>query len=603
MTPVAYFCRAINSSTSTRSPECITRGELRQPDRAQEAPLTAPDPTPSPLWARFDLSLDQAAPAVIDETIRAGVPFRGTNLWVLIFAIFIASIGLNVNSTAVIIGAMLISPLMGPIIGAGYGVGVGDLGLVRTALQNLAVATGISLATSALYFLLTPLSGAHSELLARTAPTIWDVLIALFGGLAGVIGMTRRERGNVVPGVAIATALMPPLCTAGYGLATGNLAYFAGAFYLFFINSVFIATATFIMVRVMRLPEAAGVEPAARQRAHRIIGLLVFLTATPSVYLAVDLIQGEVATRRAESFLSAAFPAGGGTFVVERALDREARQIVVAVVGESVSAGQRSAAEAMLPSFGLEGYTLVLGQSRTDTVDVGALKAGIGAELQQATLRAIGERDARILALEAQLSAASRAGDPLDALSADLEVAFPELSPAVVTDAAPGAGEGAGDAALFVLSPSISALSAAERARLEAWLTARTGAARVGLWEAPVSAAESAGRSLRGLDAELRAVFPELGALHAMVESDAPVEGAPTARRLRLVVERPAALDETGRARLARVVHARTGIERTELVGAEAATPPTPDDSPQPASQAGPSGSGAGASRTGEGSP
>lgn len=601
MTRMACFCRAINSSTSTRSPEGIASGQPRPSPPRAGGPLTAPDLKPSALWARFDLSVDQAAPAAIDETIRAGVPFRGTNLWVLIFAIFIASIGLNVNSTAVIIGAMLISPLMGPIIGAGYGVGVGDLGLVRTALQNLAVATGISLATSALYFVLTPLSGAHSELLARTAPTIWDVLIALFGGLAGVIGMTRRERGNVVPGVAIATALMPPLCTAGYGLASGNLAYFAGAFYLFFINSVFIATATFMMVRVMRLPEAAGVAPAARQRAHRIIGLLVFLTATPSVYLAVDLIQGEVASRRAESFLSAAFPAGSGTFVVERALDREARQIVVAVVGDPISAGQRSAAEAMLPAFGLGGYTLVLGQSRTDTVDVGALKAGIGAELQQATLRAIGDRDARILALEAQLAAARRAGDPLDALAADLEVAFPELSPAVVTDAAPGVGAAGADSALFVLSPTLGALDAAERDRLEAWLSARTGAARVGLWETPVSSAEAAGRSLRGLDAELRAVFPELGALHATVDAAAPGEGAAAARRVRLVVERPGALDEPGRVRLERVVRARTGIDQTEIIGAQVATPAS--DGPQPASQAGPSGSGAGASRTGEGSP
>lgn len=518
----------------------------------------------------------------------------------LIFAIFIASIGLNVNSTAVIIGAMLISPLMGPIIGAGYGVGIGDLGLVRTALQNLAVATGISLATSALYFLLTPLSGAHSELLARTAPTIWDVLIALFGGLAGVIGLTRRERGNVVPGVAIATALMPPLCTAGYGLASGTLSYFAGAFYLFFINSVFIATATFVMVRVLRLPEVAGLEPGARQRAHRIIGLLVFLTAAPSIYLAVGLISGEVASRRAEAFLDAAFPVGGATIVVERSLDTDARRLSVAVVGDPVPAERLAALEAMLPAFDLGGYALQVGQSKVESVDVGALKAGIGAELQQATLRAIGDRDARIAGLEAQLAAAQRAGDPLDALSTDLAVAFPELAPAVVTEGAPpGAATGPeGGPVLFVLSPRVGELSPADRARLDAWLRARTGAARVGLWEAPVSEAEVAGRSLAGLDTELRAVFPELGAVHASLTLRPPATGADAEPVVVLMAEHAAALDAAAVGRLQRVVQARTGVELTELAAALVAP-----EAPQPASQAGPSGSGAGASRTGEGSP
>ncbi|PJC19082.1 MAG: hypothetical protein CO066_00930, partial [Comamonadaceae bacterium CG_4_9_14_0_8_um_filter_60_18] len=201
------------------------------------------------LFRRFDLRHDQADTAEIDATFRGGVEFRGTNLWVLMFAIVIASIGLNVNSTAVIIGAMLISPLMGPIMALGYGAGINDSALMRSSLFNLGLAALISLIASTLYFLVTPLTLAHSELLARTTPSIWDVLIALFGGLAGVIGATRRIKSNLVPGVAIATALMPPLCTAGYGLATGNLSYFLGAFYLFAINSVFIAIATLMMVR------------------------------------------------------------------------------------------------------------------------------------------------------------------------------------------------------------------------------------------------------------------------------------------------------------------------------------------------------------------
>ena len=201
---------------------------------------------------RFNLEEDKANENEIIDSIKKGVEFRGINLWVLIFAIFIASIGLNVNSTAVIIGAMLISPLMGPIMGIGLGIGINDFDLIKKAYKNLAIATVIGVATSAIYFLISPISDAQSELLARTTPTIWDVMIALFGGLAGIVATTRKSISNVIPGVAIATALMPPLCTAGFGLATGNLSFFFGAFYLYFINSVFISLSSFIIVRFLK---------------------------------------------------------------------------------------------------------------------------------------------------------------------------------------------------------------------------------------------------------------------------------------------------------------------------------------------------------------
>ena len=184
--------------------------------------------------------------------ISSGVVFHGANLWVLIFAIFIASLGLNVNSTAVIIGAMLISPLMGPIIGMGLAVGINDFALLKRAFKNYAVATVISVITATIYFALTPLNEAQSELLARTSPTLYDVLIALCGGAAGILAMATKGKGNVIPGVAIATALMPPLCTAGYGLAMGHLYYFFGAFYFFFINTVFICLSTFLGVRLFK---------------------------------------------------------------------------------------------------------------------------------------------------------------------------------------------------------------------------------------------------------------------------------------------------------------------------------------------------------------
>lgn len=178
----------------------------------------------------LDLRKDKDNELSTVESIRKGVEFKGANLWILIFAIFMASLGLNVNSTAVIIGAMLISPLMGPIMGIGLSVGLNDFELMKRSFKSFLVATAFSVATSTFFFLISPIDEAQSELLARTSPTIYDVLIALFGGLAGVVAFSTKEKGNVIPGVAIATALMPPLCTAGFGLATGNLVYFMGAF-------------------------------------------------------------------------------------------------------------------------------------------------------------------------------------------------------------------------------------------------------------------------------------------------------------------------------------------------------------------------------------
>ena len=183
----------------------------------------------------FNALPDKEHEAETIEQISSGVSFHGSNLWVLVFAIFIASLGLNVNSTAVIIGAMLISPLMGPIIGMGLAVGIGDLPLLKSSIKNYFVATVISVLTAMVYFLISPLTEAQSELLARTSPTLYDVLIALCGGAAGILALSTRGNGNVFPGVAISTALMPPLCTAGYGLAMGEWSFFFGAFYLYFI--------------------------------------------------------------------------------------------------------------------------------------------------------------------------------------------------------------------------------------------------------------------------------------------------------------------------------------------------------------------------------
>ena len=206
------------------------------------------------LFDHFKLNTEKEDYQTVIGNIEKDVVFKGTNLWLLVFAIFIASLGLNVNSTAVIIGAMLVSPLMGPIMGLGLGMAINDLALLKKSLFNYLLAAGVGLATSTIYFLLSPLDEAHSEILARTSPNIYDVLIALFGGFAGILATSSKQKGNVIPGVAIATALMPPLCTAGFGLATLNIDFFFGAFYLFLINTVFIALATLVTTRFLNFP-------------------------------------------------------------------------------------------------------------------------------------------------------------------------------------------------------------------------------------------------------------------------------------------------------------------------------------------------------------
>ena len=239
----------------------------------------------------------------IHEEIENGVVFKGTNLWILIFAIVVASIGLNMNSTAVIIGAMLISPLMGPINGMGYSLATHDFFLFRKAIKNFSFAVGASLLTSTLYFAVTPVSTAHSELLARTSPTIYDVLIALFGGLAGIIAMSTKRKGNVIPGVAIATALMPPICTAGYGLATLQFNFFFGALYLFTINTVFIAVASLFVCQFLRFPIRTDIGADRKKRINQYISLILTITIVPSVYFGYLLVQNERFSERTQRFV------------------------------------------------------------------------------------------------------------------------------------------------------------------------------------------------------------------------------------------------------------------------------------------------------------
>ena len=280
----------------------------------------------------FNLAHDQAHPDKIDATIRANTRVTGTSMWVLMFAIAVSSIGLNVNSTAVVIGAMLISPLMGPIVGMGYGLAVGDTALIRQAVRNIIIFVVISLITATLYFLLTPLKEAQSELLARTQPTLWDVLIAFFGGSAGIVALTRKEGGNPIPGVAIATALMPPLCTAGYGLAHGNWHYFLGASYLFAINCVFIAFSTLLFSKLLKLPRRGLVTESKRRLQSIIITAVVLAVMIPSGYMASGLVRQEIFNTRANAAIATA-KQQEGFFVLRKMLNHRENKVSLVVNG------------------------------------------------------------------------------------------------------------------------------------------------------------------------------------------------------------------------------------------------------------------------------
>ena len=314
------------------------------------------------LAQRFSLLSDKADDAEIERRIRDGVELSGATPWILVFAILVASVGLNVNSTAVIIGAMLISPLMAPIMGAGLGAAVYDFVLVKRVLLNLGIATLISVLVSALYFALTPLQDAQSELLARTTPTIWDVLIALFGGLAGVIGMTRQEKSNVIPGVAIATALMPPACTAGFGLATGQWDFFGGALYLYTINCVFIGLATVIGIRILRLKRHGFADPKVERRVKLSLLAIALGTAIPSAYLAANLVKDELLKSNARKFVAQEFRLKE-TQVASSNIDPATRTIELALIGMPLKHASLQAIEGRLAQAQLKDTKIVIHQS------------------------------------------------------------------------------------------------------------------------------------------------------------------------------------------------------------------------------------------------
>ena len=376
----------------------------------------------------FNILPDKENEQEIIAQISSGVSFRGANLWVLIFAIFIASLGLNVNSTAVIIGAMLISPLMGPIIGMGLAVGINDLDLLKRSAKNYGVATLISVLTATVYFLISPLSEAQSELLARTSPTLYDVLIAFCGGAAGIIALCTRGKGNVIPGVAIATALMPPLCTAGFGLATGHWLYFLGAFYLFFINTVFIALATFCGVRLLQFSQHEFVSSARAVKARRIMMVLVVVTMLPAAYMTIRIVQQSVFNNNVNRFVKAELQQLG-TQIISSSVDKDSLKLRIVAVGREISEAHQQEAQKRMEFYGLNGFELrVIQGAQSDSLmllnnELTAMNTSRKTERQQLI-----NLTAQVNSLNSQLEEYTRYETLSKDVENELETLFPEVN-------------------------------------------------------------------------------------------------------------------------------------------------------------------------------
>lgn len=364
-------------------------------------------------------------------SIRQNVYFRGPNAFILFFAIVIASVGLNVNSIPVIIGAMLISPLMGPIMGFGMGLGINDTRLVHTALKNLCVMVGISILASTLYFVVSPLEMENpTELLARTQPTIYDVLIALFGGFAGIFETSRKERGTVLSGVAIATALMPPLCTAGYGIATLSWQYTIGALYLFLINSILIALATYLTVKYLHYPVVQEEVGNKRRRAISIT-LAVVLLIVPSILSAISVVRENDFGRRAHRFIEQ-HKMIGTSYVYQTEVNTAASTIDFFLAGEALSEGDRKLFLANAMQAGFDSTMIILHEDALTNDQSALQETMLVKELFASKDEQIDAYRQQIAELRTQLAAAERLNTQhtfeTEQLTREIRTQYPEVA-------------------------------------------------------------------------------------------------------------------------------------------------------------------------------
>lgn len=366
------------------------------------------------------------------EGIKRDIDFKGASLWVLGASIVIASIGLNVNSGALIIGAMLISPLMGPIMGVGLSIGTNDWPTLIRSLKSLGSAVLISVAASTIYFLLTPFGEVQSELIARTRPTLLDVVVAILGGVAGIVAVSRKEKTNVIPGVAIATALMPPLCTAGYGLANANWSFFFGAFYLFLINSVFITLSTWLIVKYLKFPLAKYLTIAKQKKMQRYILAFSLIIILPSGFTFWDAIQESIFEKNANSFLIENF-VFEGTEIVEKKLiyvGDTSSIIQVYLIGEIISERSERELAKKMEHYNLDGVVLKIHQSNDNSDAIAGkigdrVKSGILEEIYKKNEMLLSDKNAKISFLEDELLRYKGDTIPFTSLKNEIKVQYP----------------------------------------------------------------------------------------------------------------------------------------------------------------------------------
>lgn len=379
------------------------------------------------LKSYFNVSADLEPQADIETSIRSGVSFKGSQLLILVFAIFVASLGLNTDNVAVIIGAMLISPLMGPIIGMGLGIGISDYSLVQRGLKNIFMAVLGSIAASAIYFLISPQYEDSSQLLARTSPSIYDVFIALFGGGAGIVSIACKNKGQVLPGVAIATSLMPPLCTAGYGVATLQAHYFFGALYLFFTNMVFILFATWIGVKLMRFKAVVIKDDRKARRVQMTVTAIVTVTVILSAYLTVGMISKNIFIVNATEFVNKEMVFPNTQVLSHKEYIKEGKRYIdVTLIGQALPKDSLQLAMLhKLDSVGLGGTILSIKQG----FSLGAEgdNSRTTAQLYSVMQQEITQRQNQVDSLKSIIALRTDFSDYSTKLAPEIKVLFPDI--------------------------------------------------------------------------------------------------------------------------------------------------------------------------------
>ena len=429
----------------------------------------------------IDVRRDKADESEAVKSIREGVEMKGATIWILIAAILLASLGLNVNSTAVIIGAMLISPLMGPIMGVGLAIGLGDFDLMKRSFKNYLVITLFSVVTATLFFLISPsVSEGQSELLARTSPTIYDVFIALFGGAAGFIALSTTKKGSVIPGVAIATALMPPLCTAGFGLATGNLLYFLGAFYLYFINSVFICVATFLGTRFMRFSRLKYVDKEREKKVRKYIVWVVVLTMIPAVYLTYGILNDTIYEGSVNRFVNEQLSFENAQVVDKKVEKRDGtKELRVVLVGKEVADSTIIMAQRRMADYNLGDTKLVVLQGvsgqQAASMDITSVRAQVLEDFYKNGEVKLQQQAVLIDSIQGILNSYLTYDELARTLMPELKVLYPQVTRFSLSRSLEMSVDSArADTVTFAIIHLNKRMDDREKAKMVEWMKART---------------------------------------------------------------------------------------------------------------------------------